>query len=588
MSREPGPTAPKGQPYDVAILGAGLAGTMLAAVLARHGTRVIVLDAGAHPRFAIGESTIPYTSMMMRLVAERYDVPEIKHLATFESVRQHVTTGCGIKRNFGFVYHREGKPQNPREVNQFAIPKALHTENHFFRQHIDAYMLAVAIRYGATVRQHTRVEDVDIASSGVTLGTTRGEEIKARYLVDASGHASPLARTFGLREEPTRFQHHSRSLFTHMVGVKPFDEVIASRAGYDHPSPWSQGTLHHLFDGGWMWVIPFNNHARSTNPLCSVGLNFDPRQFPKPDVDPEQEFRSFVARHPEIAEQFAGARAVRNWVSTDRLQYSSKGLVGDRFCLTSHAAGFVDALFSRGLTNTLEIVNALASRLLDAVADDDFSAERFAYVEELEQSLLNMNDDLVSSAYTSFKDFHLWNATFRIWGLGAVLATFVLQRIYTEFLQTRDPRVFDQLEEAHAARIGLPLPGDHGFKPLLAETVAQTRAVAAGTVDPIVAGDHLFGLLNRAEFAPPAFGFGDPKERYYHATLPKIISTLRWASAPGAAAENGLVRNGLTSFLRGRMRRGEFHPFEELRTLASRGHTSRLVPTEIVTGRAAR
>ena len=44
--------------YHVAILGAGIAGSMLAAVLARNGVRVLLVDAATHPRFAVGESTI--------------------------------------------------------------------------------------------------------------------------------------------------------------------------------------------------------------------------------------------------------------------------------------------------------------------------------------------------------------------------------------------------------------------------------------------------------------------------------------------------------------------------------------------------
>ena len=63
--------------FDVIVLGSGLAGSVLASCLARNGAEVLILDTDTHPRFAIGESTIPYTSMMMRLVSERYDVPEI-------------------------------------------------------------------------------------------------------------------------------------------------------------------------------------------------------------------------------------------------------------------------------------------------------------------------------------------------------------------------------------------------------------------------------------------------------------------------------------------------------------------------------
>src|SRR5260370_15963844 len=38
--------------FDVAILGAGLGRTMLAAILARQGRRVLLLEKGSHPRFA--------------------------------------------------------------------------------------------------------------------------------------------------------------------------------------------------------------------------------------------------------------------------------------------------------------------------------------------------------------------------------------------------------------------------------------------------------------------------------------------------------------------------------------------------------
>jgi len=41
--------------YDVAIIGTGIGGSTLAAVLARQGLKVIVFEAGAHPKFAIGE-----------------------------------------------------------------------------------------------------------------------------------------------------------------------------------------------------------------------------------------------------------------------------------------------------------------------------------------------------------------------------------------------------------------------------------------------------------------------------------------------------------------------------------------------------
>src|SRR6476659_5325834 len=84
--------------FDVAILGAGLGGTMLAAILARQGKRVLVLEKGSHPRFAVGEALLPQSTLWMWILAQRFDVPEIQHLTRLDSIHRHVAPTCGIKR----------------------------------------------------------------------------------------------------------------------------------------------------------------------------------------------------------------------------------------------------------------------------------------------------------------------------------------------------------------------------------------------------------------------------------------------------------------------------------------------------------
>src|SRR3954469_297262 len=94
--------APKGvqMVYDVVILGSGISGSILAAILARHGVKTLLIDHGQHPRFTIGESMIPGTSALLRIMADRYDVPELEYVSTFRSLRRHVTASSGMKRNF--------------------------------------------------------------------------------------------------------------------------------------------------------------------------------------------------------------------------------------------------------------------------------------------------------------------------------------------------------------------------------------------------------------------------------------------------------------------------------------------------------
>ena len=58
---------------DVTVLGSGIGGSTVAAILARQGISVAIVDAARHPRFALGESTIGETSFLLRMLAARYD-----------------------------------------------------------------------------------------------------------------------------------------------------------------------------------------------------------------------------------------------------------------------------------------------------------------------------------------------------------------------------------------------------------------------------------------------------------------------------------------------------------------------------------
>jgi tetracycline 7-halogenase / FADH2 O2-dependent halogenase len=504
--------AKESEVFDVAILGSGLAGSMLGAILARNQAKVLLIEKQAHPKFAIGESTIPQTSMMMQILADRFDVPEIKNCSYYPNIKNNVTSACGIKRNFGFVYHREGKPQNPLEVNQNIISEFPHgAETHLFRQDIDSYLFYSAIGYGVVGKQNTTINEINVNTSNVELITSNQEKFYARYVVDAGGYVSLLARNHKLRETPTRMKTHSRSLFTHMIGVKPYDDC-SDRESQQMPSPWGEGTLHHLFDGGWLWVIPFNNDADSTNLLCSVGLVLDSRRYPKTDIAPEVEFQEFLARFPDIQRQFADATPVRNWVSTDRLQYSSQKTIGDRFCLLTHAAGFIDPLFSRGLANTTETINALVPILLEAIADDDFSQERFAYVDRLQQSLLDYNDRLVHCSFIAFSDFKLWNAWSRIWAIGVFFGWLRLNQAHTKFQKTKEISHLVNLD--NPPYLGSICPNLAGYEELFTSATYLVEAVGNNLLDKEQAAERIWQLLAEAKFLPPMYKFSDRNQRH--------------------------------------------------------------------------
>ena len=412
--------------YDIAIIGSGIAGACLATILARQGKSVIVFEAKSHPRFAVGESMILETSETLRAMAKFYDVAELAYFSS-ENYLPLIGSSHGVKRHFSFLHHCVGEKQNKKKAFQAVIPNQPHGhELHLFRQDSDQFMATTAISYGAEILQNTTVEDIKITPSEVTIMTSEGD-FTAEYIVDAGGFKSILADKFELRD--FNLQTHSRTIFTHMVDVPEFHGVDTSQDTYDFPYKLSEGTLHHIFEGGWLWIIPFNNHDKSSNSLCSVGLQLDPRIHPiNNDMTSEEEFFSFISRFPDIKKQLANAKSVRSWVRTGRIQYSSTKVVGDRFALLGHAAGFVDPLFSKGMYVSFNSVSTLAHLLLKE--DQDFSAECFKPFEVQTLTFIQEHDRLVANSYKSFSNHKLWAVYKVLWLLGA----------YTEFVKLTSSR----------------------------------------------------------------------------------------------------------------------------------------------------
>ncbi|MEM7314856.1 MAG: tryptophan 7-halogenase [Planctomycetota bacterium] len=515
--------------YDVLILGSGLGGTVTASILAKKGWRVLLIDSASHPRFAIGEATTPDISFLMKVLSKKYEIPELLNLTTFHKLRDHVSSACGIKKSFSFLYHNEGEVHTPEQSHQFpTLAPPFGPDCHLFRQDTDAYMMAVALDYGADIRQQTRVEEIEFGPEGVVLTTCGGEEIRGRFLIDGAGFRSPVAKKFGLRETPCRLKAHSRTLFTHMIGVEHYQEVGGSPRNYGHAYRFSEGTLHHMFAEGWMWVIPFNNHNDATNQLCSVGVLLDSNKCPKPtDMSPEEEFQSLIARFPSISDQFKNARAVRDWVSTDRLQYSSSDIVGDRYCLLAHAGGFIDPLYSTGLNLTMSLIDDLVTRLDQSLKADRFEKADFDFINDEFQEKLDYCDRMVANSFRAFQNYDLWDAWYRVWVVGNFSATAMNINLYLNYEQTSNRDWLDRTDDApYSGILGSRLSAN---RELFERADALMQAFERGEKSASEAADGIRKVIEDADYFPSYWKFHDKEMRSTPTfTVPDITRMYMW------------------------------------------------------------
>jgi FADH2 O2-dependent halogenase len=95
--------------FDLAIIGSGFSGSLLAMIARRTGRSVALLERGSHPRFAIGESTSPLMNLVIGQLADRYDLPRLKPLTTWgEWQRTYPQVVCGLKRGSTYFKHEAG------------------------------------------------------------------------------------------------------------------------------------------------------------------------------------------------------------------------------------------------------------------------------------------------------------------------------------------------------------------------------------------------------------------------------------------------------------------------------------------------
>ena len=94
--------------FDLAIVGAGFGGSLMAMIAHQLGLSVVLLEQGTHPRMAIGESTTPLSNLLLERLSTTYDLPRIAPLAKWGSwQRAYPQIACGLKRGFTFFHQSE-------------------------------------------------------------------------------------------------------------------------------------------------------------------------------------------------------------------------------------------------------------------------------------------------------------------------------------------------------------------------------------------------------------------------------------------------------------------------------------------------
>jgi FADH2 O2-dependent halogenase len=445
---------------EVAIVGSGFAGSLLARVLAVLGYDVVLLERGSHPRFAIGESTTPLANLSLERLAVRYGLADCYHLATHGRWLAHLPElRRGLKRGFTYYRHHPGERFAERGLESerllvAASPSDALSDTHWLRADVDHHFVRQAEAAGVEYFDRTELTAVEFGEGGARLTGRRNGgalELRADFVIDASGPGGFLARQLALPSGLDRTHTRAGLVFSHFDDVRLMSDEAPTLPAGPYPDDWA--AVHHLIDEGWMYSLRYDHGTTSAGFLLTPhGLASLERAA---GMDPTQLWRVLLDRYPTIGRLFAGAHSLMPIAFVPRVQHRLTRAVGARWALMPHAYAFVDPLFSTGIAWGLRAVERLAlafeeashgTRRPDAATLARYDAALSAEGDQI--------DFVVAGAYEALAHFDLFAAQAMLY-FATVSFAEVSQRLRAEedaawkgFLGVGDPVLGDLPRES--------------------------------------------------------------------------------------------------------------------------------------------
>jgi geranylgeranyl reductase family protein len=308
---------------EVLIVGAGPAGSALAAALARAGRNVVLIEARRHPR---SKTCAEYASPRIADELALLGVSEPTWMA-------HAVSLEGMQ----VIVGHDSFPV------RYADRSGARTAWGLDRRGFDAALAAEAESQGAVVAEKTAFQRVILDERGVAgavLHTSEGQrEIRSRWLVGADGAHSRVARSVGVSREvraPRRLGLIAR--YEAPPGLHGHGEMHVGRDFYIGLAPVPNGQLN----VGMALRMPRNGASRAAAAA---------------------RFEDAVEKLPAVRDRLRGLRRLTPIRGAAPIGHRVSRAAGGGWLLVGDAAGFIDPFTGEGIYRALRSARVAADAL---------------------------------------------------------------------------------------------------------------------------------------------------------------------------------------------------------------------------------
>ena len=403
--------------YDFLITGGGFAGSITALCLNSAGYNVCLVERDEHPRFSIGESSTPIADMILRDLADEYNLPELKKLSRYGTWQTHYpNVKCGIKRGFSYYKHTEyasfsSDDNHSRELLVAASMDDDNSDTQWYRPDTDYLFVQLVKDAGIDYLDRTNIQSIRKTATGSwsVQADQKGTvvSIKADFIIDATGSPKFSGHFLGTTSSSQKFHTNTRAIYSHFENVPEWQSYLDKNdfKTDDYPYKPDHSALHQLLEPGWLWMLRFNDG------LLSSGMVLNGSQ--KSEMSASEEWDHVLSKYPSLHTLFRSSNLAKmpgKFIKTGRLQRRLNRMVGDGWAALHHTAGFVDPLHSTGIAHSLAGVEKLVSLLVSTQANENernirLNAYQSAFFDELEHI-----DLLVAGCFESRHHFDLFTA----------------------------------------------------------------------------------------------------------------------------------------------------------------------------------